>query len=135
MKEIPALDQLAALRKGLGKVRPPHVVDGMWCSEPGIGGAKFTASGDDFVVQWVIFRNGLKSELKTAKWSELCSEPSYESLRLELGWVIAEYMEFDAKRVMEAAGHPVGGMREATSIRRMSEEWRAWALAPAFPSA
>ena len=63
--KLPTQEELQALRKGLRKRKLPRVFDGMWCSEPGIGGVKETAAGSDFHVEWVIFEGGVKSALRS----------------------------------------------------------------------
>jgi len=66
---LPTQEELQALRKGLRKRKLPRVFDGMWCSEPGVGGVKVTAAGADFHVEWVSFDGGVKSASKHAEWS------------------------------------------------------------------
>jgi len=46
--QLPAQEELQVLRKGLRKQKLPKVFDGMWGSEPGIGGVKFVADANDF---------------------------------------------------------------------------------------
>ena len=71
--KLPTQEELQALRKGLRKRKLPRVFDGMWCSEPGIGGVKLTAVGTDFHVEWVSFDDGVESPLKHAGWNSLCT--------------------------------------------------------------
>ncbi len=63
---MPNSAELSALRKGLRKQKLPKVFDGMWGSEPGIGGVKFTSAAEDFRVEWVSFDGDGKSDLKEA---------------------------------------------------------------------
>ena len=66
----PALEELQNLRRGLRKRKLPHVFHEMWCSQPGIGGAKFIANGNDFDVEWVVVEAGKKSALKHASFQQ-----------------------------------------------------------------
>jgi hypothetical protein len=59
---LPTQEELQALRKGLRKRKLSRIFDGMWCSEPGIGGVKETAAGSNFHVEW----------------ASLCSDPNLE---------------------------------------------------------
>ena len=74
--KVPTQEELQGLRKGLRKRKLPRIFDGMWCSEPGIGGMKVTGTRSDFRIEWVIFEGGIKSELKQAEWNALCSDPA-----------------------------------------------------------
>ena len=64
--QLPTQEELQGLPKGLRKRKLPRVFDGMWCSEPGIGGVKVTAAGSDSHVEWVSFDGGVKSANSTA---------------------------------------------------------------------
>ena len=77
--KLPTQLELQALRKGLRKRKLPRVFDGMWCSEPGIGGMKVTAIGSDFNIEWVSFDEGVKSAIKHADWSSLCLDSLHSS--------------------------------------------------------
>lgn len=127
----PALEELQNLRRGLRKRKLPHVFHEMWCSQPGIGGAKFIANGNDFDVEWVVVEAGKKSALKHASFQQLCADPNFELLRLELGWVVADICQVDAQAVMDSIGHPTEAWKAAAPQRKVAESWRHWALVPA----
>ncbi len=126
--QMPSSDEVEQLRKGLRKRKLPHVFDGMWCSEPGIGGVKFTANGTDFYVEWVSFEGGVKSELKRSEWRNLCIDPALERQRLEIGYVIAAALLEQAQKHMDSIGHPTQAFKEAEPYRQSAEEWKHWAL-------
>jgi hypothetical protein len=129
MKPVP--EELPKLRKGLRKRKLPHVVNGMWSSEPGIGGFKFDADGEDFNVTWVTFTDGVKSALKFASFNQLCNDSGHEFKRLEVGYLIAEFCDRDAQNVMDSIGHPIEAWNAADPQRKEADSWRHWALVPA----
>jgi hypothetical protein len=126
--QFPTIEELETLRKGMRKKKQPRVFDAMWCSEPGIGGMKATATDSDFLVEWVTFNDGVKSELKQAMWSVLCLDPDFESKRLEVGYVVAAIMRMQGQKVAEAVGHPLEGMKEAKPYMQASDEWQHWGM-------
>ncbi len=129
--KLPTQEELQALRKGLRKRKLPRVFDGMWCSEPGIGGVKLTAAGSDFHVEWVIFEGGVKSALKHAEWSGLCSDSTLEMHRLEVGLVISAVLQAQGQKVMDSIGHPIDAFNEAKPYRDAADEWKHWATVKA----
>lgn len=128
---LPTQDELHALRKGLRKRKLPKVFDGMWCSEPGIGGVKLTAAGSDFHVEWVSFDGGVKSASKHAEWISLCSAPSLEMQRLEVGLVISSILQAQAHAVMNSIGHPTDAFNEAKPYLDAADDWKHWATVKA----
>lgn len=106
----------------------PRIFDGMWCSEPGIGGAKLTAAGADFDVEWVTFDDGVQSPAKHAKWRNLCIDPGLEMQRLELGLMVSEVLQAHGQKVMDALGHPIDAYKEAQPYRDAAAEWKHWAV-------
>jgi hypothetical protein len=123
---LPTQEELQALRKGLRKRKLPRIFDGMWCSEPGIGGVKVTAAGADFHVEWVSFDGGVKSAPKHAEWSRLCSAPSLEMQRLEIGLVVSGILRAQGQKVMDSIGHPIDAFNEAKPYRDAADEWKHW---------
>ena len=123
---LPTQEELQALRKGLRKRKLPRIFDGMWCSEPGIGGMKVTAAGADFYVEWVSFDGGVKSAPKHAEWSRLCSATSLEMQRLEIGLVVSEILQAQGQKVMDSIGHPIDAFNEAKPYRDAADEWKHW---------
>lgn len=128
---LPSHQELETLRKGLRKRKPPNVFDGMWVSEPGIGGIKLCADGDDFKIDWVVFKSGIKSPLRQVQWSALCHQPEFEMERLEIGIMVAAALEEQGKKVRDSIGHPVEALREAEPFIKAAEIWRHWALVKA----
>lgn len=127
----PTPSELPKLRKGLRKRNIPYVFNGMWASEPGLGGFRFCAEGDDFQVEWVSVTDGVNSESKFASFAQLCTDSSSELKRLELGWVIAGLCDRDAQNVMDSIGHPMDAWNAAAPQRKAADSWRHWALVPA----
>jgi hypothetical protein len=122
----PTASELVVLRAGLRKRKPPNIFNGMWCSEPGIGGMKATAQGTDFVIEWVIFKDGVKSPLKQCLWSELCHLQTLELDRLAIGYMVAAVMESQGQRVQDSIGHPITAIEEAAPYRDAAASWRHW---------
>ena len=129
--KIPAQEELQAFRKGLRKRKLPRVFDGMWCSEPGIGGVKVTAAGSDFHVEWVSFDGDVKSALKHAAWRSLCSDSNLEMQRLEIGMVVSQIFQAQGQKVMDSIGHPIDAFNEAKPYRDAADEWKHWATVKA----
>ena len=127
----PTEEELRTIQKGLRKRKLPRVFDGMWCSEPGIGGMKATASDLDLVIEWVSFEKGVKSGLKKANWKSLCTDSSLEFQRLEVGLVVAEVLLAQGRKVMDSVGHPTEAAKEAEPYLRAAEEWKHWAMVKA----
>jgi hypothetical protein len=128
---LPTQDELQSLRKGLRKRKLPRIFDGMWCSEPGIGGIKLTAVGSDFHVEWVSFDKGVKSATKHAEWNNLCSDPGHEMQRLEIGLVVSDILKAQGEKVMDSIGHPIDAFNEAKPYRDAADEWKHWAAVKA----
>jgi hypothetical protein len=126
--KLPTQQELQALRKGLRKRKLPRVFDGLWCSEPGIGGMKVTANGSDFHIEWVSFDEGVKSEIKHADWSSLCLEANLEMQRFELGMVVSKISLVQGQQVMDSIGHPIDAFNEAKPYRVVAESWKHWGL-------
>ena len=124
--QLPTSQELEILRKGLRKRKPPKLFDGTWCSEPGIGGMKATAQGADFLVEWVVFTNGVKSSLRQSLWSELCNSEALELDRLAIGYMVAAVMESQGQRVQDSIGHPITAIKEAAPYRAGAASWRHW---------
>ena len=124
--DLPTQEELITLRKGLRKRKLPKVFDGMWGSEPGIGGVKFTAKGSDFHVEWVTFDDGIKSALKHQNWSSLCSDPGLEMQRMEVGFVLSAVLELQGQKLMDSIGHPIEAFNEAKPLRDAAAEWKHW---------
>ncbi len=127
----PTPEELRALRKGQRKRKLPRIFDGMWCSEPGVGGMKVTAAGSDFHVEWVSFDGDVKSALKNAEWVSLCSDPNLELQRLEIGLVAAEILKAQGQKVMDSIGHPIDAFNEAKPYFDAADEWTHWATVKA----
>jgi hypothetical protein len=109
--KYPTPSELVALRKGLRKRKTPNVFDGMWCSEPGVGGVKVTRKENDYRIEWVTFDNGIKSSLKIERWSALCTNPELEMQRYEVGCVVAAVLRIQGQQVEDSVGHPLEGPR------------------------
>jgi hypothetical protein len=124
--KYPTASELVVLRAGLRKRKPPNLFDGMWCSEPGIGGMKATAQGADFLVEWVVFTNGVKSSSRQSLWSELCNSEALELDRLAIGYMVAAVMESQGQRAQDSIGHPTTAIKEAAPYRAEAASWRHW---------
>lgn len=129
--KLPTNDDLKNMRKGIRKQRCPKIFDGLWASEPGIGGVKISADGEDFLVSWVTIDDDVRSDVKDARWSELCRDPAHEMKRLEVGYVFAALLELHAQRVMDSIGHPIASINESEPFRADAKRWRHWAIVPA----
>lgn len=122
----PSQDELQILRKGLRKRKVPKVFENLCCSEPGIGGVRVTALGKDYQIEWVTFVDGVKLEPRTAFWSELCTHEALEVDRFEIGFIVSEIMQCQAKAVMDSIGHPMAALKEAEPYRKAAEDWKHW---------
>jgi len=128
MMKLPTQEELKALRKGLRKRKCPLIFDGMWCSEPGIGGIKVSAAESGFHIEWVSFNSGVKSDLKHAEWNSLCSDVNFEIQRFEIGIVVSEILLAQGQKVMDSIGHPIDAFNEAKPYRDAADDWKHWAI-------
>lgn len=126
--KIPSQAELEVLRKGKRKRKVPKIFDGMWASEPGVGGVKFTLNDLDYLVEWVTSDNGIISPQKTASWKSLCQDPDHEMYRLEIGLTLSELFGINARRIMDSIGHPMTAIYEAKPYLAEAENWKHWAI-------
>ena len=123
MLNIPTIDQLPALRKGLRKRKSPVVRSGMRGSLNALGTFSVSKATDDFLIEWHIKDGALKS----LSFQDLCTDPGLELDRLELGWLIAAMLDFEAQRIMDSIGHPIEAFNAASEPREAANDWRHWA--------
>lgn len=123
MINVPTIDQLSALRKGLRKRKLPVVRSGMRGSFKSLGSFSVTRAADSFLMEWKIKDGTSKSE----SFNDLCSDPGLELDRLELGWLIAAMFDFEAQRIMDSIGHPIEAFNAASEPRKAADDWRHWA--------
>ena len=123
MLDIPTIDQLPALRKGLRRRRAPIVRSGMRGSFDALGSFSVLKATEDFLIEWRIKGGALKS----SSFKDLCTDPGLELARLELGWLIAAMFDFEAKRIMDSIGHPIEAFNAASEPRKAANDWRHWA--------
>jgi hypothetical protein len=123
MLDIPTIDQLPALRKGLRKRKAPIVRSEMRGSFDVLGSFSVSKATDDFLIEWHIKDGALKS----ASFKDLCTDPGLELDRLELGWLIAAMFDFEAQRIMDSIGHPNEAFNAASEPRKAADDWRHWA--------
>jgi hypothetical protein len=134
MYKIPDPQELNSLRKTLKKIKPPEPFDGMWCSEPGIGGVRFQKDGDDYVVTWVSFENGALTKPKNVSFNSLSTDASFEHDRLYTGIVIANVMHTQGNKKLQEIPGPNEAMKEANLYFKEAERWYYWALMAPSPS-
>lgn len=127
----PTAEELTGLRKGLRKRLIPRVFDGMWSSQPGIGGVIFHRDGKTYRVEWVVGASEKDQPRKKAMFDDLCIRPEMELERLEIGYLLAELCEDHAAKVIESIGGPIEAMGEAAPIFKTADDWRHWGLVPA----
>jgi hypothetical protein len=120
---VPTIDQLPALRKGLRKRKAPLVRAGMRGSFESLGSFSVTKAADSFLMEWQI----KGSTSKSLSFKDLCTDPELELDRLELGWLIAAMFDFEAQRIMDSIGHPIEAFNAASEPRKAADDWRHWA--------
>lgn len=123
MLDVPTIDQLLALRKGLRKRKTPVVRPGMRGSFESLGSFSVTKETDAFLIEWQI-KGGTS---KSSSFKDLCTDPGLELDRLELGWLIAAMFDFEAQRIMDSIGHPMEALKAASEPRQAADDWRHWA--------
>lgn len=123
MLDVPTIDQLSALRKGLRKRKAPVVRAGMRGSFESLGSFSVTKAADSFLMEWKIKGGSSKS----SSFKDLCTDPELELDRLELGWLIAAMFDFEAQRIMDSIGHPIEAFNAASEPRKAADDWRHWA--------
>jgi hypothetical protein len=123
MLDVPIMDQLPALRKGLRKRKTPVIRPGMRGSFDALGIFSVSKATDDFLIEWQIKDRALKS----SSFKDLCTDPGLELDRLELGWLIAAMFDFEAQCIMDSIGHPIEAFNAASEPRKAADDWRHWA--------
>jgi hypothetical protein len=123
MINVPTIDQLPALRKGLRKRKTPAIRPGMRGSFDSLGTFSVTKSSDTFLIAWQIKGGNEKS----SNFNDLCVDAKLELDRLELGWLIAAMFDLEAQRIMDSIGHPIEAFNAASEPRKAAEDWRHWA--------
>lgn len=123
--------ELIEIRKDLKKRKLPNVFDGMWMSEPQIGGAKFEKEADDFVISWVYFIDGVKTEVFKSSFQKISSDESLEMDRLRLGITISNICKEQGSKILNSIGGPNEAMREASPYFKLADDWYHWAVVSA----
>ena len=123
MINVPTIDQLSALRKGLRKRKAPVVRAGMRGSFESFGSFSVTKAADSFLMEWKI-KGGTS---KSSSFKDLCTDTGLELDRLELGWLIAAMFDLEAQRIMDSIGHPIEAFNAASEPRKAADDWRHWA--------
>lgn len=123
MNDLPTKEQLPTLRKGLRKRKAPVVRSGMHGSFCTVGSFSVTSMADTFVIEWCQNGHGIKS----AEFRALCTDPTLELDRLELGWLISKMFDLEAKQIMDSIGHPIDAFNAAAEPRKNADDWRHWA--------
>ena len=123
MIDVPNIDELPALRKGLRKRKTPVVRPGMDGSFDSLGKFSVTKSSDTFILAWQIKGGNEKS----SNFNDHCTDPGLELDRLELGWLITAMFDFEAQRIMDSIGHPIEAFNAASEPRKAADDWRHWA--------
>jgi hypothetical protein len=127
----PTAEELPGLRKGLRKRAVPHVFDGMWSSQPGIGGVIFNRDGSTYRVEWVAGASEKVQPRKKAMFDELCKRPEMELERLEIGYLLHDLCAHQASEVMNSMGGPNEAMSATAPIWKAADDWKHWGLVPA----
>lgn len=123
MINVPTIDQLSTLRKGLRKRKVPVVRSVMRGSFDSLGSFSVNKDAEPFLMEWQI-KGGTS---KSANFKELCTDPALELDRLELGWLIAAMFDLEAQRIMDSIGHPIEAFNAASEPRKAADDWRHWA--------
>ena len=132
--------ELEKLRKQIRKRKKklvPRVFDGLWASEPGIGGAKFYKEGEELVVKWLTFLGDVKTPLRKEAFVNLVNEVRLEFHRYELGIVLSQIFLKQGhtayQEVLNSIGHPIDAYREARKVQqgytKEQKIWRFFAIA------
>jgi len=128
MYTIPTESELANLRKKRKKIKVPEPFDGMWCSEPGVGGVRFEKDGEDLNVTWVHFTDDKLSEPKKVSFIGMNTNPDLENDRLHVGIVIANVLKTQGNAILQSIPGPNEAMKESKPYFNESERWYQWAL-------
>ena len=122
---LPNKAELNALRKKAKSLKPPTMNDGDSWGNSRVG--EFSAkkiNNEELIVTWKTV-NGIE---KSADFSKLSSDPTYEEQRLELGWMIANMARVEAVRMLHAIPDPNEAMKQSELYGREENRWRYWAV-------
>lgn len=131
MIDFPTKNELIEIRKNLRRRKLPNIFDGMWMSEPKIGGAKFEKDGDDFVISWVYFIDGIKTEIFKSGFHKINTDEGLEMDRLRLGITLSNIFKEQGSNILNSIGGPNEAMREASPYFKLADDWYHWAVVPA----
>jgi hypothetical protein len=123
----PSLENLLEIRKKLKKNKLPKIHGGMKAFNPEIGGFEVIPREDELEIRWNIHKNGKRISSGVYKFSQLCKEPEFEKLRLDVGWLIADLLELEANNMLQSIPGPNEAMKESEFYRKLASSWRHWA--------
>jgi hypothetical protein len=123
----PSLENLLEIRKKLKKNKLPKIHGGMKAFNPEIGGFEVIPIADELEIRWNIRKNGERITGGTYKFSQLCTVPEFEKLRLDVGWLIADLLDLEASNMLQSIPGPNEAMKESEFYRKLASSWRHWA--------
>jgi hypothetical protein len=123
----PSLENLLEIRKKLKKNKAPKIHGGMKAFNPEIGGFEVIPREDELEIRWNILKNGNRISSGVYKFSQLCTEPEFEKLRLDVGWLIADLLELEANNMLQSIPGPNEAIKESEFYRKLASTWRHWA--------
>lgn len=126
----PTAQTLPELRATAKRAKPPSLPTGAHWSNSKIGSYRTKGSTEGIVVTW---RTADGPE-RTEPFKDLSTNDSLETLRLELGWMIANMLRVEPVRMLREIPGPKEAMAEANFYHREEARWRYWALFGEKPS-
>lgn len=123
----PSFTELVEIRKKLKKNKLPKIHAGMKASDPEIGKFEVIPRDNELEIRWDIIESGRRVSGGVYKFSQLCHEPDFEKLRLDLGWLIADLLDKEAIKMLQFIPGPNEAMKESEFYRKLASTWRHWA--------
>lgn len=113
----------------------PKVFDGMGGSEDELGHVRFYLKKNGMQVEWAI----VGKSTKTAPWKELCTNISFQTERIELGFLLSNILFQDYRsRILDALSvmsqmtkpsrHSLESLADARETLSLYKAWRYWSL-------
>lgn len=121
---LPTKAELPRLRATIKRMKPATIPAGAHWENTLVGSYSTTQSPDGVMIHWKAKDGSERSALIEA----LSLDPSCETMRLELGWMIANMLRLEAAHALLSIPGPKEAMAEANFYHREEARWRCWAV-------
>lgn len=125
---LPDKEEIIVLRKKHLKRKLPSLAPNQHADNNKIGWFRTENLDTGLSIDW----QTLNGHERSALFHELESQMNLASLRLELGWLIANLWRVEGFRLLWSIPDPNMGMKESSRYFAEEARWRAWAVRAPF---